>query len=294
MPTEAEGKQNTEDSIGQSQHSQTNDCVEYLFGPAPDGFYYSFIDSPGLGDTRGTAQDDVNLDKILRAITGPKESHSYLHAICLVINGTVARSTVNLVYALERMKNSLPTVILSNIFVIMTNSIKGIPTNYPKAQLHSIIEGSSIPNHVHYLMAPFFKTLDGGHSSGDAAVDHTSVTGEELDELWYKAFAALEEVCGYISETTAISASDFKAMAVVRNKIKAELASLETELGKLDAVKQALKQAEKYRLHSEASAKQYQNYTSQKQVSTTPHYPSLVRTTAAARHATHPHNITSQ
>ncbi len=80
----------TETDIHNGTVSQTNDCSNYGFHDPSGRMKFQFIDTPGLSDTRGAAQDDVNVDKILEACEGV----SALAAIILVVNGTVPRLTL--------------------------------------------------------------------------------------------------------------------------------------------------------------------------------------------------------
>ena len=62
-------------------------------------------------------KDDENLAKII----GAAESTKSLSAVVLVINGSVARSTVNIRNGLTLLRGAMPDVILKNIIVVLTN-----------------------------------------------------------------------------------------------------------------------------------------------------------------------------
>ena len=81
------------------------------------GMTFYVIDTPGLSDTKGVKHDDVNVVKILSAA----ENCRSLAAVVLIVNGSVARSTVNLKNTLVRLRGSMPDSILSNILVVLTN-----------------------------------------------------------------------------------------------------------------------------------------------------------------------------
>jgi hypothetical protein len=74
----------------QSQ-SMTNDCTTYTFrDPRGSDRVIEIIDTPGLADTRGAKQDEINMELILKAAEKAKS----LSAIILVVNGSVARDVL--------------------------------------------------------------------------------------------------------------------------------------------------------------------------------------------------------
>lgn len=81
------GSHSERDPSDQSQ-SMTNDCTTYTFrDPRGSGRVIEIIDTPGLADTRGAKQDEINMDLILKAAEKAKS----LTSIILVVNGGVAR-----------------------------------------------------------------------------------------------------------------------------------------------------------------------------------------------------------
>lgn len=79
-------QQHTELNATQVGGSQTNGCTDYVFSNGTMRLIVT--DTPGLGDTRGPEQDDVNLDRMLRAM----ETAGSIDAIVIVVNGQVARN----------------------------------------------------------------------------------------------------------------------------------------------------------------------------------------------------------
>ncbi|EGC33225.1 hypothetical protein DICPUDRAFT_37081, partial [Dictyostelium purpureum] len=60
--------------------SKTASCNTYSF--KKDSKTFSFIDTPGLSDTRGVEQDDINIGKIIESA----ENCSSLSAVLIVID----------------------------------------------------------------------------------------------------------------------------------------------------------------------------------------------------------------
>lgn len=85
--TEPDAATHTESKLNDISQSQTQDCSNYRFKNPKSSLEFEFIDTPGIGDTRGTDQDEANLNKIL---TAAKDSKN-LTAIVLVVNGRIPR-----------------------------------------------------------------------------------------------------------------------------------------------------------------------------------------------------------
>eukprot|EP00735_Rhodelphis_limneticus_P007607 TRINITY_DN20184_c0_g1::TRINITY_DN20184_c0_g1_i1::g.30328::m.30328 TRINITY_DN20184_c0_g1::TRINITY_DN20184_c0_g1_i1::g.30328 ORF type:complete len:237 (+),score=41.11,AIG1/PF04548.11/1.2e-11,MMR_HSR1/PF01926.18/1.2e-11,Dynamin_N/PF00350.18/0.12,Dynamin_N/PF00350.18/0.0021,DUF258/PF03193.11/6.8e-06,IIGP/PF05049.8/8.7e-06,G-alpha/PF00503.15/0.0033,G-alpha/PF00503.15/4.2,Septin/PF00735.13/2.8e-05,GTP_EFTU/PF00009.22/3.4e-05,FtsK_SpoIIIE/PF01580.13/0.00011,FeoB_N/PF02421.13/0.39,FeoB_N/PF02421.13/0.6 len=108
----------SENDASDRTKSQTNACHTYSF--SFEGTKYNIIDTPGLSDTRGTGQDDENLNNILETA----ENLDSLAAVILLLNGTNARMTINLKNVMVRLRNSIPDVALDNMVIVLTNCFK--------------------------------------------------------------------------------------------------------------------------------------------------------------------------
>ena len=65
----------------------------------------------------GVKFDEMNIRMILQACSELDE----LHAIAVVVNGTIARDLTSLRNTFNRLANSLPTAVLENTVAIITN-----------------------------------------------------------------------------------------------------------------------------------------------------------------------------
>ena len=83
------GFQHSEVNVADRSQSSTDNCTTYTFVDSSSGRKFNVIDSPGLADTRGPGQDQLNIDKILQAA----EVAVTLSAIVLVVNGANPRYT---------------------------------------------------------------------------------------------------------------------------------------------------------------------------------------------------------
>nr|XP_029732216.1 uncharacterized protein LOC115268326 [Aedes albopictus] len=101
--------------INDQTKSKTEKCTLYCF--EKNGKQYGFIDTPGLSDTSGVLKDNEHIANIITTA----ENIGSIAAIALVINGTVARITVNLKNAIDQMRSTVPDVLLTNLVVVFTN-----------------------------------------------------------------------------------------------------------------------------------------------------------------------------
>lgn len=67
--------------------SQTRTCATFSFQSPNKSVKFDVIDTPGLADTKGMAQDQQNVDMILEAA----KNAGSLNAVLLVVNGRVPR-----------------------------------------------------------------------------------------------------------------------------------------------------------------------------------------------------------
>eukprot|EP00299_Pterocystis_sp_00344_P008232 c3039_g1_i1.p1 GENE.c3039_g1_i1~~c3039_g1_i1.p1 ORF type:complete len:545 (+),score=75.84 c3039_g1_i1:41-1675(+) len=113
--------ESTEANIHDRKASKTDACHIYKFFHENSSTWFHFIDSPGLNDTRGTQQDEINMSRILDAL-GKVESIS---AIIWVLNGKAPRFTVNVANVLTRLGGVLPDSILDEAAILAFTNTAG-------------------------------------------------------------------------------------------------------------------------------------------------------------------------
>ena len=104
-----------ENDIGNNAESKTTQSKPYEFIPA-----FSFLDTPGLGDTRGIAQDQKNIDNIIQNACNA----DLIHAIILIVNGSTSRFTSQMEYVLKKICGFFPDEFQKNLIVVFTNANK--------------------------------------------------------------------------------------------------------------------------------------------------------------------------
>lgn len=102
-------------SIGDSA---TQDVKTYVFPIWNNQVNVRIIDTPGMGDTRGIQQDNINSENILSYISNLEE----LHAICFLFKPDRARSTVSFQYCIAQIFSRLDKSASDNIIFVFTGT----------------------------------------------------------------------------------------------------------------------------------------------------------------------------
>lgn len=113
------------------KHSQTNFAKLYEF-ESKNGVTVRVLDTPGLADTRGLAQDEKHKDSIAMAIT----NHiSVLNAVLILANGTSPRLSAATDYALSTLSSIFPRSLAANIGIVLTNVPDQLSSNFEQESL---------------------------------------------------------------------------------------------------------------------------------------------------------------
>jgi GTPase SAR1 family protein len=97
--------------------SVTQQCKSYVFD-INDRLRLRFIDTPGIGDTRGVTQDIKNIDHILTYIN----TLPYLNAVCLLLKPNASRLNVFFRSCVRQLLTYLTPIGFNNIIFCFTNS----------------------------------------------------------------------------------------------------------------------------------------------------------------------------
>ena len=97
--------------------SVTQHCRSYLFH-LDDRFILRLIDSPGMGDTRGLAQDDKNIEHILTYVN----NLSHLNAVCFLLKPNASRLNVFFRSCINQLFTYLTPIAYDNVIFCFTNS----------------------------------------------------------------------------------------------------------------------------------------------------------------------------
>lgn len=244
-----EGWQYSEKDLHDTTKSKTRECTDYGF--TKDDICYNFIDTPGLSDTEGTAKDDEHIMKIMAAA----EDRGNLSAIVIVINGTVARATVNLRNTLTLLKGSVPDVLLKNLLVVLTNCSKAT-ANFDLKQL----EPWKVPkdNVFHMNNSALSMPVEMWKEDDDVM--------EDLAGHWKKSMKVMEGMMKKVKQLGNKATHAFRDMRLKRNKIKAELHGILLEVKKLQTMQDELNCAQGAEKDVASDIQKYSNFKQSKQV----------------------------
>lgn len=93
---------------------------------------FRILDTPGLADTRGIAQDEQHKESIAKAI---KNSITTVDAVLILANGTVPRLGVATDYALSTLSSMFPITLAKNIGFLFTNVSSPLSWNFDEDSL---------------------------------------------------------------------------------------------------------------------------------------------------------------
>jgi hypothetical protein len=120
---------------GIKNQSQTNLAKLYEF-TSINGVKIRILDTPGLADTRGLAQDELHKASIANVI---KEHITIVNAVIILANGTVERLGVATDYALSTLSSMFPRTLAANIGILFTNVPNRLSWNFDQNSLPSIL-----------------------------------------------------------------------------------------------------------------------------------------------------------
>ncbi|XP_076266086.1 uncharacterized protein LOC143199852 isoform X2 [Rhynchophorus ferrugineus] len=113
--------------------SATQDIRTYIFKVKNGQYQVRLIDTPGMGDTRGIEQDNLNCENILNYINNIRE----LHAICYLCRPQQTRATSYFQYCMAQIMSRLHRDACNN-FVFVFTSCRG--ENYTPGETFRMLE----------------------------------------------------------------------------------------------------------------------------------------------------------
>ncbi|KAK4872828.1 hypothetical protein RN001_014857 [Aquatica leii] len=98
--------------------SATQACRSYVYPVKGSNLKIRLIDTPGVGDTRGIEQDNVNFENVLSFIGELK----YLNAICILLKPNNSRLTVMFEFCIKQLLSRLEKSASENLIFVFTNT----------------------------------------------------------------------------------------------------------------------------------------------------------------------------
>jgi TolA-binding protein len=242
--TEA-GAQHSEQDIGNSALSKTSDCHRYVFTDC-----FVFIDTPGLADTGGVAKDEQNITRILEAAC----DCSNLSGLVLVLNGTVARCTINMRTVLDRLAGTLPDGMLGNLIIIFTNCADITCCSFEMEVLRQSLGLVPPPENIFFMQNSLFSQPPHVWANNPAA-------RQRMQEGWDQSMNTVARIVQRIEQLGPCVAAGFQQIRELREKLKLHLVEIQGDIRQMLQVKEALTQNESMRRQLSNNQQQFQNYT---------------------------------
>jgi hypothetical protein len=159
---------------GSQKHSQTRFAKLYEF-TSKNGIKFRILDTPGLADTRGIAQDERHKTSIVEAITN---TIPYVNAVLILANGTLPRLGAATDYALWSLSSMFPRSLAESIAILLTNVPNALTCNFSQEALPDGLKGPNF--HPFFIDNPValwkkYKEL--------RPEQNPSVSQDEVDEI---------------------------------------------------------------------------------------------------------------
>jgi len=196
--------------------SKTVACHQYLFHDPQTDKQYLFLDTPGLGDTRGAQQDQINIDTILNAINNLQG----LTGVIIVVNGSMARITTNFKSVLSGLRGNLPDIVMDNVILILSHVKRHQSTFDIKKTLK--MNGTNV--YPYYMQNSAFAQDPknwGPH-------EH-----EHIERDWAESMDEISQMLSIINTFQTKSLAAFDDMRTIRNAIKTCMHEARLEITKV-------------------------------------------------------------
>ena len=249
-------------SINDRTTSKTVDCQLYSFDL--HGLKFHFIDTPGVNDTGGYLQDRQNVDKVFSYI----ETIAELSALILILNGAVARVTINIENVLGIYRDRLPDAIYSNMIIILTN-----------CEEHTVnfnCSNAGLPEQcsVFYMQNSAFSSDPYKWYPGAFAA---------LQRHFDSSMRTMDRIMKQLLSLAQISTKLFKDMNDDRNRIKQQLHQARTIILELQNLEDELIAIEISAGIYAANAENFQNYIHTRKIQQTKDIPTPYHNTRCFR-----------
>ena len=183
------------------------------------------------------------------------EKSGTLAAIIIVINGTVARATVNLRHTLVRLRGCVPDVLLNNLLVVLTNcSVASANFELKSLKPWKVSED----NVFHMNNSALSKPVEDW-------IGNTKLK-RSLSNDWQASMAEIDTFIQKINQRGHIATNAFGDMRQNRQKIKAELHGILLEVKKLQNLQSELENTQVAQQGIATDIQKYSNYKQTKQM----------------------------
>ncbi|KAF8326954.1 hypothetical protein F5887DRAFT_968193 [Amanita rubescens] len=163
---------------GEENQSQTESAKIYEL-ESQNGIKVRILDTPGLVDTRGIAQDELHKADIAKVI---QESVTSVNAVIILTNGTVKRLTVTTDYALSTLSSMFPRTLAYNIGIMFTCAVGRLRCHFRSQSLPEALRGIKGNQFILDNPVAMWQRLNEISEDGDVEGEDGGV-GNDLEEF---------------------------------------------------------------------------------------------------------------
>ena len=246
---------------GSGVGSQTQSCATYsMTHTTPDAtVQLQVIDTPGFSDTRGVAQDEVNMSKIIDAASSLPQP---LTALLLVLNGATQRHTINVKNMLSRLRGNMPDAVLQNLVVVCTNCLPHTCNTDKDAMRAELGLSASVRTEFFYIQNSAFS------SNPDTWTD---AIRRSVAQDWQSCRSELHRLVVHLSSKISApgGAVDWQSMREARMRLKQALHAALLDTQQYRTVLASLDQAEALMKQNSSDANAFSNFVQRTQQTVT-------------------------
>jgi len=232
--------------------STTQACTNYKFeSPRNHSASITFIDTPGLGDTRGVEQDEINVKLILDAAETAQASGT-LAGFIYVMKGTEVRQNHNMRHIANMLRSFIPDQVLKNLVGVFTY----VELESQAARARDI---APFPmKHEFFLDNKAFSVNMAEVGPFDKPIFEFS---------WERSMIQVGRILATIFDPSFFTGTaDFARLRNIRDSLKTKLHSIQTNIVKMENVLEMIETAEQQAEAAGNDALATSNFVSQKQV----------------------------
>jgi GTP-binding protein EngB required for normal cell division len=241
---------------GSGTSSQTQSCASYnMTHTTADAIVQlQVIDSPGFSDTRGVAQDEVNMSKIIDTVSTLPQP---LTSLVLVLNGATSRHTINVRNVISRLRGNMPDAVLKNLVIVCTNCTAHTCNTDKDAMRKELGLAASDKAEFFYIQNSAFS------SNPDTWTDHIR---SEIAKDWKVCRSELHRLVVHLASKVARTGApspapvDWLAMREARMRLKQALHAALLDTQQYRQVLASLDQAELLMKQNSADVNAFSNY----------------------------------
>lgn len=242
----------SETNVSDRTQSQTSNCTPYTFvrKTSLGNEKFVFIDTPGLSDSRGIGQDDVNISKILDGAI-----HYAISAVVLVANGTEGRVDTSTANSFNRLSGVIPDSFLKRATILVLTKAR---------QSDCCFEFSSV-NWLEKVRVAYMN--NGAFSSNPSS--WSPQDKKHQAEAWDESMGVIDCLVRTIRLISTSGTDDFLKLRNKRFEIKQQLHEARLEISQLHQLQDEIEKLEKDKANSLQTAKSFCDYTQTKVITRT-------------------------